>query len=168
MSRRKRTFSRATLFRRGFLAVTVVLSWGAAAPVFAANLENLDLRGVDLSGADLSDSNLGGADLIGAGLRGADLSGADLRGALMIKAVLAGANMAEADLSDAILRGADLRDCDLRGADLRDGFRIERPAEIESLDFRTDGGGHLLYGDGHGKTRVSALFSVPKIQHSLS
>ena len=43
MSRRKRTFSRATLFRRGFLAVTVVLSWGAAAPVFAANLENLDL-----------------------------------------------------------------------------------------------------------------------------
>ncbi|MCD6148985.1 pentapeptide repeat-containing protein [bacterium] len=105
-----------------------------------ANLEEVDLRGVDLTRADLREANLRGADLWranlwradlwGANLREANLRGADLweanlweanlRGANLWEANLWRANLKEADLTGADLRGADLTGADLTGANLRD------------------------------------------------
>ena len=64
-----------------------------------------------LQGADLNELNLAGVDLRGAILGGADLTDADLTGA-----VLTGASLDAADLTGAVLTGASLDFADLTGA----------------------------------------------------
>lgn len=86
--------------------------------LFNANLQGIDLHGIDLrrvylSGADLSQANLSEADLSWAYLREANLSGADLN-----RTNLSGANLFRTNLGDANLNGADLRRANLRGANL--------------------------------------------------
>lgn len=122
-----------------------ILESGESAKLVGADLENANLRDVNLQGADLRAANLEcanlqGADLRGANLQYADLQDADLRGANLYMAnmeyaSLWGANMENANLRDACLLmatlvkanlkwadllGADITSADLRGADLRD------------------------------------------------
>src|SRR5690606_14434446 len=78
-----------------------------------ANLNRVDLRGVDLRKADLRGANLSGADLRGTNLRGADMQGANLN-----RADLSEANLTEASLFQANLRGADLFEANLNRANL--------------------------------------------------
>jgi uncharacterized protein YjbI with pentapeptide repeats len=83
-----------------------------------ANLNDADLRGVDLRRANLSGADLREADLIGAHLFGANFSRVDLRNAYLYRADFSRANLSEANLSEAILRKADLSRADLSRADL--------------------------------------------------
>ncbi|MEN9785585.1 MAG: hypothetical protein RLZZ299_849 [Pseudomonadota bacterium] len=122
----------------------VVLAPGANLEL--AELENHELRGVDLrgavltrarmAGADLRDARLAGADLRGADLstadlRGADLRGADVSGADFDQALLAGALLEEAVVRDAWMthaRGLTTRERQelrLRGADLGEDIRVK-------------------------------------------
>jgi hypothetical protein len=76
-----------------------------------ANLNNLNLSGINLgwaklSLANLSEINLSGADLTAACLSNANLTGADLSGANLSLADLSGANLGEANLTEACLHGA--------------------------------------------------------------
>ncbi|WP_264324826.1 pentapeptide repeat-containing protein [Romeriopsis navalis] len=90
------------------------------------NLQDMDLRGVDLSEANLSRSNLNHADLRGAALNngiffltsfnGANLQGADLSGASLDITDLEQANLQGANLCGAYLRGLDLSQVNLQGA----------------------------------------------------
>ncbi len=76
-----------------------------------ADLNNLNLSGINLGWAKLnwaegSGLNLSGADLTAADLSNANLSGADLSGANLTLADLSGANLHETNLTGAVLRGA--------------------------------------------------------------
>ncbi|WP_204103498.1 MULTISPECIES: pentapeptide repeat-containing protein [Spirulina sp. CCY15215] len=110
-----------------------------------ANLRNINLSGADLRGAKLNVVNLSGANLSGANLSGAKLnvarlSGAnlskailnhthfnvanliraDLREAEFIEALIIRAELIRADLSGANLSGSNLEGTDLREANLRE------------------------------------------------
>lgn len=81
------------------------------ANLMCADLNHLNLSGINLGwaklkGADLSGVNLSGADLTAACLNNANLSGADLSGANLTLADLSGANLHEANLNGACLTGA--------------------------------------------------------------
>lgn len=76
-----------------------------------ANLNDLNLSGINLgwaklSLANLSGVNLSGADLTAACLSNANLTGADLSGANLSLVDLSGANLDEANLTGACLHGA--------------------------------------------------------------
>ena len=91
--------------------------------LFAADLANLSLPGIDLSGANLEKADFSSTDLTGANLSKATLVGADFTGATMnrvvaIKARLREAYLGGAQLSDAELSGADLSEADLSSAHL--------------------------------------------------
>ncbi len=91
--------------------------------LFAADLANLVLPGVDLSGANLEKADFSSADLSGANLSkatlvGADFTGAKLPRAIAIKARLREAYLGGADLCEAELSGADLSEADLSAANV--------------------------------------------------
>lgn len=91
--------------------------------LFAADLANLALPGVDLSGANLEKADFSSCDLSGANLSKATLVGADFTGAKLLRAVAIKARMREAylggaDLCEAELSGADLSEADLSAANL--------------------------------------------------
>ena len=91
--------------------------------LFAADLANLRLPGVDLSGANLEKADFSSADLSGANLSKATLVGADFTGARLLKVIAIKARLREAylggaALSDAELSGADLSEADLSAANL--------------------------------------------------
>lgn len=93
--------------------------------LFAADLANLSLPGVDLSGANLEKADFSSADLSGANLSKATLVGADFTGARLtrvvaIKSRLREAYLGGADLAFAELSGADLSEADLSTANLND------------------------------------------------
>lgn len=98
---------------------------GARANLQGVNLQGIDLhkadlRGANLCGADLRKSNLCEANLSTTNLWEANLRGANLYEANLIEAILYGANLFEANLCEANLLGSNLRSADLRGADLRE------------------------------------------------
>ncbi|MCP4023838.1 MAG: pentapeptide repeat-containing protein, partial [Desulfobacteraceae bacterium] len=113
-----------------------------------ANINKIDLKGINLhfanlQGADLRKNYLSGANLFGANLQetrlqevnlnGADLRHADLMGTYLQKANLRGANLRGANLKEADLREADLREADLYGADLQ-GADL-REANLQGVDL---------------------------------
>ena len=86
-----------------------------------ANLQNSDLKGVDLSnvvslrdacflGADLQDVDLMGVDLGNADFTDANLRSADLTGANLKRAILIRANLNETVVKEAVLAFSNLRD----------------------------------------------------------
>ncbi len=93
-----------------------------------ADLQALDLNGINLRGADLSEVILADLDLTGGNLRNANLSRADLtdthlpnanmEGANLQEATLLGSNMRQAKLSDANLENANIESAIFNGADL--------------------------------------------------
>lgn len=102
--------------------------------LFAADLAERSLVGVDLSAAKLAKSDLTGADLTDATLARADLSGSDgtgvnltgalalkvsLRGAWFDQAILDQADLSRADLTEAVLAGSKGDSIRLTGAKLR-------------------------------------------------
>jgi uncharacterized protein YjbI with pentapeptide repeats len=86
--------------------------------LFAADLANLVLPGVDLSGANLEKADFSSADLSGANLSKATLVGTDFTGAKLTRAIAIKARMREAYLGGADLSGAELSGADLSEADL--------------------------------------------------
>ena len=78
---------------------------GILPALWAADLEEANLRGANLNRADLEEANLSGANLREANLMEAKLRGADLRGAN-----LGGAYFDRTDLKRADLEGAYLRE----------------------------------------------------------
>ena len=101
-----------------------------------ADLQDADLRGINLKRADLTGADLRGANLVGAQLSEADLTRADLRGARLTKAdfysarlfktTLSGAEAGggyfrRADMTQSDLSGVDLTKADLREVNLKDG-----------------------------------------------
>ena len=116
-----------------------------AAQGHRANLEKLDIAGIDLTGKDLSNANLRSADLLDAQCAGAIFQSADLRGA-----TLSGAILREADLTVTKLRHADLRFCDLTAAILKDadlaGAKLQG-VKAQGADFT---GANLLHTDLEG------------------
>jgi uncharacterized protein YjbI with pentapeptide repeats len=90
--------------------------WSEWPDFSGANLEKLNLAGVNLRRASFDDLNGGfniGADLTHTNLNHAELTKADLTGANLTGANLRGANLNHAELED-----ADLTDADLTGANL--------------------------------------------------
>lgn len=90
---------------------------------FKANLNEVNLRKVNLNGANLCQANLSRTNLSGANLGSANLSRADLLGAILGAVNLRKANLKEANLGKTYLRIADIREAcfhnaDLSGADL--------------------------------------------------
>jgi len=93
-----------------------------------ANLRGINLSGADLSGASLNVVNLSGANLRGANLThaklnvarlsAANLNGARLAGAFLNVANLIRADLGDADLSDAVIIRAELVRAELSGANL--------------------------------------------------
>ncbi len=75
-------------------------------PDVPLDLQDADLKGLDLRDARLNVAQLSGANLEGANLREARLNAADMRNC----------NLQGADLSGATLHRADLTGADLRGA----------------------------------------------------
>ena len=73
-------------------------AWRAAHAGTAADLENANLRGLDLSKAHLVGADCRNADLRGTILSGATLTDANLAGANFFKAVLDAADLAGANL----------------------------------------------------------------------
>jgi uncharacterized protein YjbI with pentapeptide repeats len=99
-----------------------------------ADLEEYDLKGVDLFGADLEKANLRDADLGGAKLRGAFLRAANL-----YKAQMQGADLRDADLRWAFLRRAKLQWADLQGADLQEAllhYADLRGADLQDAEMQ--------------------------------
>jgi hemerythrin-like metal-binding protein len=89
-----------------------------------ANLEGLDLSGVNLAEARLSNANLRNAAFPGANCRagffdGSDMRFSDISGSLFADANLANARLRHADLSFCDLSAANLRGADLSGARLK-------------------------------------------------
>lgn len=89
------------------------------AKVDGINLEQTNLREIDLSGAHLAEANLSGADLRKANLVGADLGDSRLEGADLGEANLEGAYLRRANLEQAHLEKVNLREGYLRGANLK-------------------------------------------------
>ncbi len=87
------------------------------------NLEDTNLRRINLQDADLEGANLQDADLYKANLQNADLEEANLQDANLFKvnfqlARLRKANLQDANLSKANLQQADLSEVDLQNANL--------------------------------------------------
>ena len=102
-----------------------------------ANLRRVNLQGANLQGADLRRVNLQGADLQGANLQVADLWAADLRGA----------NLQGADLWAANLQGTDLQGANLWGANLwgAEGLIFMGPIGRHK---------HIIYAVAHRETAM--------------
>ncbi|MEH1777288.1 pentapeptide repeat-containing protein [Nostoc sp.] len=83
-----------------------------------ADLDKIDLNGVDLSNAILIDADLDETNLSNANLSGADLTDADLGKANLTGANLSRANFTKADLEDANLSNANVTGTTFTGADL--------------------------------------------------
>ncbi|MEA5571474.1 pentapeptide repeat-containing protein [Calothrix sp. UHCC 0171] len=81
-----------------------------------------NLGGVNLQNKDLRRMNLRQAQMGGANLAKSNLSGVDLSGANMGGANLSQANLTNANLSGADLRGANLSGANLKGANLDDAY----------------------------------------------
>jgi len=79
------------------------------ARLFAADLRRANLNDLDLRGVDLTAANLSGASFLNTNLRGAGLESARLVGTVFLGADLTEADLANADLSGALLYHADLR-----------------------------------------------------------
>jgi len=115
------------LSRDELLATLAGSRQGSRPQIYAKNLSNVDLSGVDFRGANLSASVFNGAKLMRARLddcnltvsflERADLTGATLRNATLFSVQLAGGNLTDANLSGARLIG-DLRNTDLSRANL--------------------------------------------------
>jgi uncharacterized protein YjbI with pentapeptide repeats len=107
----------------------------SAPDLFAADLADLKLAGVDFSGANLEKCDLSGTDLTGAilfkaNLSGADLTGANLKDVVAIKSRWREAYLGEATLDAGDFTGADFSDAELpevsaRGANFS-GARLRR------------------------------------------
>jgi len=105
-----------------------------------ANLQAMDLSGLDfekaqLSGARLQGANLTRAKLQGAYLPGAQLQGADLTSAQLQGAYLPGAQLQGADLSRAQLQGADLTGAKLQRAYLP-GAQFDPDTDLRAATLR--------------------------------
>lgn len=96
--------------------------WGPGVNLKDANLEDLNLGGLDmagdnLQGADMKCDNLQGTDLANANLEGASLGQSDVAGANV-----AGANLEGTDLTYTTLSGATFHGANLQGANLEGSF----------------------------------------------
>ncbi|MBE9029989.1 pentapeptide repeat-containing protein [filamentous cyanobacterium LEGE 11480] len=112
------------------------------------NLQDADLRGIDLSETDLSRSNLQNTDLRGAALDnamlfmasldGANLQGADLSGASLDITTLNQANLQGANLCGTYLCGMDLSQVDLRGAYFDNKTQFDADFDPASVGMRSE------------------------------
>ncbi|MEH2240429.1 pentapeptide repeat-containing protein [Nostoc sp.] len=91
-----------------------------------ADLDKVDLNGVDLSNAILIDADLDETNLSNANFSGADLTDADLGKANLTGANLSRANFTKADLEDANLTNANVTDATFTGADLERVIGLRR------------------------------------------
>jgi uncharacterized protein YjbI with pentapeptide repeats len=85
-----------------------------------ANLQAMDLSGLDFEKSQLRGARLQGANLTRAKLQGAYLSGAQLQGAYLLGAQLQGAKLSSAQLQWAYLLGAQLQGAKLSSAQLQE------------------------------------------------
>lgn len=83
-----------------------------------ADLNDTNLKGVDLSNTDLTSANLNNAYLSNANLSNARLTNVNLRCAYLSDANLSGANLTHADLRSATLISANLENANLSDANL--------------------------------------------------
>ena len=90
-----------------------------------SSLKNVQLRQADLSGAILNEATLTDADL-----REANLSGAELKDADLTNSSSSGASLLKAELQNATLDQADVSSADLREADLS-----KAKATLVGVDF---------------------------------
>jgi hemerythrin len=98
-----------------------------------ANLEGLDLSGVDLAEARLSNANLRNAAFPGANCRSGSFDGSDMRFSDISGSLFSGANLANVRLRHADLSFCDLSEANLRGADLS-GARL-KSAKLGDADL---------------------------------
>lgn len=114
---------------------------GGTGDLFAAELAELTLVGIDLSGLNLSKSDLTGADLRGAQLLKTDLSGIDGAGL-----ILRGAIGLRANLSEAFLEGADLSEGDWTKANAAEAELGETQAAKANWTKANLKGARVLHG----------------------
>jgi uncharacterized protein YjbI with pentapeptide repeats len=104
-----------------------------------ADLENIELTGINLAGAQLRSANLAGADLTNADLRWAELIGTNLDGARLIAAKLSNADLQGARLNRALL-GPNLRNEAGSVTERRSGARLNganlMSAQLSGADLR--------------------------------
>jgi hypothetical protein len=127
-----------------------------------ANLEGLDLRGVNLGNADLFRANLAHTQLDGANLHKAHLREANLEGATLRSANLRGAHLREAVLRHATLAGADLSFATLvmahvEGADFTGASIYGISAWAITRDDATQQNGLVISGAGESPITVDDL-----------
>jgi len=90
----------------------------SAPDLFAEDLSNLKLAGVDFSGANLEKADLSGTDLTGAILFKARLAGADLSNTVLKDVVAIRSNWREAYLEEVVLDGGDFTSADFTEAEM--------------------------------------------------
>ena len=86
--------------------------------LYAADLTNLPLAGIDLSRANMEKADFTGSDLTGANLSQGNLDGADFTGAILDRVVAIRARMRDAYLGEARAEEIELSGADLSHADL--------------------------------------------------
>jgi uncharacterized protein YjbI with pentapeptide repeats len=103
-----------------------------------AQLQEIDLSGVNLRGIDFSEANLTGATL-----RHSDLSKANLTKAELVGADLEAANLQEANLSEASLNTTNLTKVNIKGANLNKalmlGTGFADAIGLEKIQLEKDG-----------------------------
>lgn len=96
---------------------------------YIVNLQEADLRLIDLNGANLSFTSLNGVILNNANLEGTDLAGTDLTNAFLQSTNMSQANLSYSDLTQAVLSGANLGSADL-------SLTILKQANLEKANLR--------------------------------
>ena len=99
-----------------------------------ANLQRMDLSGLDFENAQLRGARLQGADLTGAQLRGATLRGAKVQWAQLFRAEMEGADLTGAQMQATNLTGAKLQGADLTRVGLE--WSYLGPAQLQGADLK--------------------------------
>ena len=97
------------------------------------NLDNADLRGMDLSGVIFYKASLNGTNFSGTTLRETNFSEAELKGANFSGAYLKRANFADANVCDTVFENAEIACADFTGAKLN--FADLKNANCEHTNF---------------------------------
>jgi hypothetical protein len=127
--------------------------------LWAADLQNADLRGARLDDAYMLEVNLENASLSEASLTHANLSAINLRGADLRKANLGGAILYAADLEGAYLESANLTDAILTEANLENAVFHYK---YTSIHWATLDGVHLPDGQYWSPETIMAIYTDPQ------
>ena len=136
--------------------------------LFQAQMKGAFLTEAQMQGAHLSEAQLQGAFLFQAQMKGASLTEAQMKGVDLWEAQLQGAFLFQAQMQGADLSEAQMQGADLRGADAGSGPQRGADAGGGSTRGGNAGGGPHLGADAGGEPQLGADVSGHKSQQSCA